>query len=177
MADFARLGQPYRLPYGLGDHEISLDIRSERRDRRAEFGRDERLDPSRIAASEADYASAGMRVLQYITKRGDPAGVAWLRMEQGSREFQVVAEIVARDVLVGGKKPDAGASAKRSGVRPGEKFFSSAVGARRGGRQDRRNLRGIEIVAGEAQRHERLAVGFRVSLRRTGCRSSRHAYR
>ena len=97
-------------------------------------------------------ASTTMRILQHIAKCVD-RGCCHPASDAGSARIPGdLAEIVARDELVGREKPRAGSAAKLTGRGPA-KNCSPLRWARVGGdRQDCRNPRGVEIVAGKAQR-------------------------
>src|SRR5437773_901194 len=120
--------------------------------------------------------SVGMRSPQNVAELDDPIGIARLGIKQVLHEGQMVPKVVAGDELVSCEKPDAGAAVQLASRFPGDELLALAVGARWRDRQDRGDLPRVEIVASKPERHERLAVGLQVSLRRGGCQAVRPAH-
>ena len=112
-----------------------------------------------------------------IAELGDPTTIALCRIEKFLYEGQMVSKVVAAHEFVGGEKPNSGAAAQFSGVRPGKEFFAFAMRAGRLDRQDRRDFGRVEIVAREPQDYKGFAVGLVVNLRRRGCQAVRLARR
>jgi hypothetical protein len=176
MVGFALLNPPYELRTSPNP-EIGFDVGGQWFDGRFEPIRDLRGGFSGVAVPEAGDVGAGMCAAQDVVEFSDPAGIGRLRVKQLMYEAQMVAKVVALHEIVGCEKPNSGASAQLSRVRPGDEFLAFAVGAGRRDRQDRRDFPRVEIVAGKAQRHERLAAGWGVNLHRGGCQAARPAHR
>lgn len=100
-----------------------------------------------------------------------------LGIEKLFHKGKVVCELVAVHQVVGGEKPNPGAAAQLSGMRPGKKLLAFAMRAGRLDRQHRRDFARVEVIAGKPQSHKRPAPGFCLSLHRGGCQAVHPGHR
>jgi hypothetical protein len=134
--------------------EIGFDVGAQGCDGRFEAVRDLGDGFAQPAAPETGDVRAGMRALQQSTQFGNPAIVARLRIQQPFHECQMLLEVIARNELVGGEKPNSSAAAQQAGACAGKVNFVLAMRTRRRGCEHPRDLARVEIVTSEPQRDE-----------------------